>query len=75
MSQTFKKTLRSTFHSLDRFKMNVQFRENNQQDFTTWFGTFLSLIILVLVLIQSHHRFMVMYNREDTRYQTIAETI
>ena len=53
--------------------MNVQFREKNQGEFSTCFGTFLSFLILAIVLIHGYSKFVVMHNREDSRHQTVIE--
>ena len=68
MKLSVKPFLTSTFHGFDRFKMNVNFRENKQEQLSTCFGTTLSLFILVIVLFHSNNKFEVLVNHEDYRY-------
>ena len=53
--------------------MNVNFKEGEQDQFTTWFGSFISIIVLITVFIYSKNKFVILANYEDTRYQTITE--
>ena len=55
--------------------MNVSFRENKQEQFSTCFGAILSFFIIVIVLIHSKNKFEVMVNYEDYRYQEITEPL
>ena len=68
MKLSVKHLLGSTFHGVDRFKMNVNFRENKQEQLSTCFGTLISFFILVIVLIHSKNKFEVLVNYEDYRY-------
>ena len=65
----------STFHGLDRFKMNVNFRENKKEQLSTCFGTLISLLIFAIVLFHGKHRFEAMVNYEDYKYQKTREPI
>ena len=62
---------RAAFHSIDLFSLDVDFRENKQQRFTTWFGCFLSILILTIVGYYGVIKFSLMTNYEDTRFQEL----
>ena len=68
MKLRVKHLLVSTCHGVDRYKMNVNFRENNKEQLSTCFGTILSLLILVIVLFHSKNKLEVLVNHEDYRY-------
>ena len=53
--------------------MNVSFHEDKKTRLATCFGSFLSCIILIFVLIHSKNKLTVLVNHEDTRYQTYSE--
>ena len=40
---------RAALNSVDMFSFDVQFRENRQEKFTTYFGSIVSLFIIILV--------------------------
>ena len=42
-------SLKTALHSIDLFPLDMNFRENGQESFTTWCGTLLSLAILIVV--------------------------
>ena len=62
---------RNALHSIDLFSLDVDFRENKQQRFTTWFGCALSILILTIVGYYGVIKFSLMTNYEDTRFQEL----
>ena len=43
--------LKSAFHHLDIFKMNISFRENGAEQFSSNIGVIMSLVALVIIAI------------------------
>ena len=50
----------SLFSVFDLFKIDVQFREGNQESFSTVFGALISLIIFSLVLVYGSRKAVIM---------------
>ena len=67
MKRNFKGSVKTMFHSVDRFKMDVNFREG-KSSYTTWFGSVLSLIILSLTLFHGSDKFEELINFENMTY-------
>ena len=56
------------FHSLDLFTMDVSFRENGQESFSSGVGTCISLVILAMVVFYGYNKFNKFLNYDDTSY-------
>ena len=61
-------TVKSFFSSLDLFKMDVQFRENGHDSFSTACGTLISIVIMIIVLVYLQERANVLINFLDSRH-------
>ena len=60
--------------SIDIFGDSVGFTVNNgSSTYQTWTGTFVSIVIQILVIIYAVKKFTIMTNYEDTNFQSILE--
>ena len=62
------KKLATYFRRADFFATDVAFRENGGQSFGSIFGSFLSLLIALVVSSYGISKFIIMINREDTYF-------
>ena len=69
--KSFKQTALTAASWIDRFQFGVSFRTGGQERLTTCFGTLLSLLALIIVLIHGNNKFLVMKDLADTKYQSI----
>ena len=67
-SKGLKDVSRAALHSVDMFSFDVQFRENRQEKFTTYFGSVMSLFIIILVGYYSIVKFQVLMTYGDTKF-------
>ena len=49
MKKGIVKQARTAFHTLDLFPLDMGFRENNSDKYTTWLGSLLSLLMLIVI--------------------------
>ena len=66
---------RAILNGVDMFSFDVQFRENRQEKFTTYFGSVMSLFIIILVGYYSYIKFLVLISYGDTKFQEIEEFV
>ena len=67
-------TVRDYLNSFDLFTMDVQFRENGQDSFSTNIGLLMSFAILVLILLYGNVKVSAFLMKSETSHQT-AELI
>ena len=60
---------RNALQTIDMFSLDVSFRENRSERFTTWFGCILSVFVIVVVSFYSFKKFETLRTFGDTRYQ------
>ena len=68
MKKGFRFVLRSAFHMIDRFSMEVNFREDKQEKFSTVFGSFISTLILIVTITHGMNKMEVFRDRGETRH-------
>ena len=64
------KTIRDNLSSIDLFTLDVQFRENGKENFSTNFGMILSILILILTCLYANVKITAFVNDEETTHQT-----
>ena len=65
------KLARTAIHTIDFFPLDISLRENNNDKYTTWIGSLLSLMMLVIVSHYGHKKYDIMINRDDTTYKEV----
>ena len=66
------KQARTAIHTIDFFPLDIGFRENNNDKYTTWLGSLLSLLMLVIVSYYAQKKYGIMINHEDTTYKEMV---
>ena len=61
--------------SIDSFGVPIRLRVNGQEEQKTYFGAFMSLLVLAVTLIYAVKRYDVMVGRLDTVHQSIKESV
>ena len=59
---------KTTFYHLDFFRMDISFRENGYEQFSTKLGTFMSVIMIFTVCLYGKNRFDKFNDYGDTKY-------
>ena len=65
---TVAKRVQGIFHTIDLFGFDVSFRENGNSQLTTNCGSFVSLLIFILIVIYGSNKFTMMVTKGDTNY-------
>ena len=65
--------IRSFFSSFDLFKIDIEFREGKQENFSTVFGVLISIFILTVVILYGLRKAQTMKEYSDSTHQTIIE--
>ena len=65
------KQSRTAIHTIDFFPLDIGFRENNNDRYTTWLGSLLSLLMLVIVSYYGQKKYDIMINRDDTTFKEV----
>ena len=72
MNKGIVKRARTAFHTLDLFPLDMGFRENNSDKYTTWLGSLLSLLMLIVICYYGQKKFDIMINHDDTTYNEVS---
>ena len=59
---------KSVFQEVDLFKMDVSFRENGEDSFSSTMGVIISICILVLIAVYGHTKFMIFLDYGDSTF-------
>ena len=62
---------RNALQAIDMFSLDVSFRENRSDRFTTWFGCILSVFVIAVVGFYSTRKFATLTTYGDTSYQEV----
>ena len=62
------KSLSDNFKKLDLYSQNISFRINDNNSLGSICGACVSLVLMILVATYGFHKFLVMKNYDDTRF-------
>ena len=71
MKKGIKEQSRRAIHTIDMFASPISLRADSKEQVTTWFGSFLSVLLVVIVSYYSLVKYRDLINFRDTKYQEV----